>query len=470
MRRSFWRDLLQGACCIAVLGASANASAMPLRDAVAHAVDSNPQIGEASASREATQFELDQARGGYLPSVDLEARAGALLRDSASTRITGNDDKVFAERSVGVVTRQLLFDGFETRAEVETQASRVDAASHRVLERSETVALAVVGEYLDLLRFHRIIATTRENVAYHEQLLGRILEGTQVGTLSIADQQQAEERLFAARSRLVEAVEEVKAAEARFIRLVGLPSGRLSDPAGISAALPANIDRAIALAQQNNPAVMAAQAEIDAAHGRVKGAESRFYPHLDLEGRARAGRDLDGVEGDDHEVGAGVVVNWNLFNGGIDQANVQEQIRRVDEATMTFFRISREVAESVRLAWDRREQQAERLTYLRRQLVSTRELVGSYSDQFAIGQRSLVDLLDAQNSRVNAEINVWTAQAAVALAGYRIAAATGSLLPALGIAAPPHAEPYARIEARVPPAPPPEALYRTEPGGPGSLY
>jgi outer membrane protein, adhesin transport system len=466
---SFWRDLLQGACFVVVLSAAAGASAMPLREAVERAVTTNPQIGEAAANREATEFELDQARGGYLPSIDLEARAGALMRDSATTRGLGRENDVFAERSVGVVMRQLLFDGFETRFEVEEQASRVDAASFRVLERSETIALAVIREYLDLLRLHRVVASTRENVSYHQDLMGRIREGTEVGTLSIADQQQAEERLYAAQARVVEAVEEVKAAEARFVRLVGHPSGKLSNPPGIASALPGDVVAAIRFAQANNPTMLAAQADVNAAHGRVKGAGSAFYPKVSLEARARAGHDLEGVPGDDHELRAGVVLDWNLYRGGIDRANRQEQIRRMDEATMVLYSISREVEEAVKLSWDRREQQAQRLGSLRRQLGSVRDLVRSYADQFAIGQRSLVDLLDAQNARVNAEISVWTAEAAVQLAEYRILAATGRLLPALGIAPPAQAEPYARARVQVPPPPPPETLIRTEPGL-GPLY
>ena len=470
MRVSFRHGLLRGLCIVLALWAAEGASAMPLREAVERAVATNPQIGEAIANREATEFELDQGRGGYLPSIDLEARAGALLRDSATTRAIGREDKVAAERSVGIVMRQLLFDGFETRAEVEHQASRVDAASFRVLERSETTALAVIREYLDLIRLHRVVASTRENVSYHEQLVGRIAEGAQVGSLSIADQQQAEERLFAARARVVEAVEEVKAAEARFVRLVGHPSGKLIDPPSIGGALPPDIVQAIRIAQANNPTVKAAQADVDAAHGRLKGAESNFYPKLHLEGRARAGEDIDGVPGADNELRAGVVLDWNLYRGGIDRANRQEQIRRIDEATMALYTIAREVEEAVKLSWDRRVQQAQRLTFLRAQLQSVRELVGSYSDQFAIGQRSLVDLLDAQNARVNAEIALWTAEAAVELAEYRILAATGTLLPALGIAAPPQATPYARVQARVPPSPPPEALRRKPPRGLGPLY
>ena len=95
-----------------------------------------------------------------------------------------------------------------------------------------------------------------------------------------------------------------------------------------------------------------------------------------------------------------VVMSWNIYNGGIDTANRQEQIRRVDEERMKLHRITREVEESVRLSWHRRDEQRRRLAELRRQHNAILQLISSYSEQFKIGQRSLLDLLDTQNTRV----------------------------------------------------------------------
>lgn len=463
--------LLTGIAASAVFLASSNAMGMPMREAVAIAVDSNPEIGEAIANREAVEFELRQGAGLSLPSIDIEGRAGGVLRDSPSSRLRGDDDKVFLEREASVVLRQLLFDGFEARAEVERQASRVDGASFRVYERSEFIALAVIREYLDILRLRQVRGITQDNVVYHEGLAERIRLGTVGGTLSVADRQQAEERLFAARSRVSEAVEEVKAAEAAFVRLVGMPVGRVSQPAPIVQKLPPTFARAVGLARKNNPSVKIAQADLDAAYALVKAAESAFYPKLSFEARARAGRNLDGFEGQDNELRAGVVLSWNLYRGGIDRANRQEQIRRVDEEAMRLNRVSREVEEAVRLSWDRHQQQVERLSYLRRQETAADELVRSYSDQFAIGQRSLLDLLDAQNTRVSVRIAVETAAAAVRFAEYRILAATGTLLTTLGIQAPHQATAYAREQVKVPETPPAPIMPRESPSsGLGPLY
>lgn len=466
-----WGCLTAVAVIAIVMGVCSAAFAMSMREAVVMAVQTNPEIGEAIANREATEFELRQGRGLYLPQIDVEGRAGGHMRDSPTTRRNNDQDHLFFDREASIIVRQLLFDGFGTDAEIERQASRVDGASFRVLERSEIIALAVIREYLDIIRLRQIVAINRDNVAYHERVLARIDQGITGGTLSIADRQQAEERLFASRSRVAEAMEELKAAETRFVRLVGQAVGRTSTPARPGRALPGHVDQAISVARNNNPSVKSAVADVDAAYALVKAAESRFYPRLSLEGRARAGRDLDGIRGDDHELRAGVVLDWNLYRGGIDRANRQEQIRRFDEATMRLHSISREVEEAVRLAWDRRRYQLDRLGELSRQEAAAEQLLRSYSDQFAIGQRSLLDVLDTQNELITARIQVVTAEAAVRFAEYRILAAVGTLLAALGVSPPPQAAAYAREQARVPPAPPPDTLDREPPpSGLGPLY
>jgi adhesin transport system outer membrane protein len=199
---------------------------MSMKEAVAIAVDSNPEIGEAVANRAAIEFELEQGRGLYRPRLDLEGNIGGEIRDSATSRANSDQDHLFLRKEASVVVRQLLFDGFGTDAEIERQASRVDGAALRVRERSEFIALAVIREYLEMIRTRRIIAIARENIGYHQKILGDISQGAGGGTISIADRQQAQERIYAARSRMAEFEEEYKASEAAFIRLVGRPPGQ----------------------------------------------------------------------------------------------------------------------------------------------------------------------------------------------------------------------------------------------------
>ncbi len=450
----------------AFLVGSTSLSAMSMKDAVIQAVTSNPEIGEAVANREGIEFELEQGRGLYRPRVDLQGSIGGELRDNSTTRNNGDDDNVFLRREASVVVRQLLFDGFGTDGEVEFQAARVDSASLRVKERSEFIALAVIREYLDNMRLQRVLGYAQDNLKYHQRVTGDIADGAAGGSLSVADRQQAQERVYAAKARIVELEEELETSRTAFIKLVGQPIGKTGNVIKISGKLQNSLSAALNTARNNHPSIKFAQADIDAAQAQVKVAESKFFPKLSLEGRGSVGEDLGGERGADNDLQGNLVVEWNIYNGGIDTANKQEQIRRVDESYQKLNRITREVEEGVRLSWDRRQKQARRLRVLLQELSATDQLRSSYTEQFKIGERSLLDLLDTQNTRFNTQVAIATSDAAVKFAEYRLLAATGMLLRTIGVAPVSQAKTYARKDARSPETLPPDAYERTDPRPP----
>jgi len=191
---------------------------------------------------------------------------------------------------------------------------------------------------------------------------------------------------------------------------------------------------------------------------------SEYLPKIDVELQGRHGQDLDGVRGWESELRAEVVLRWNVFKGGIDRANTQEQIRRSDEERFGLRRAHREVEETVRLAWDRRVQQRRRFSRLSEQLASTERLIDSYAEQFKVGDRSLLDLLDTQNTRFNTQISVETARSALQFAEFRVLASIGMLLNTMQISAPQQSDGYARAEHRVPETPDGETEKRMTPG------
>ena len=135
MGKSFRRMIFATSAAAALLAAG-EASAISLKDSIAISIDANPEIGQAIENREAIQFELRQAAGLFLPSVDVEGSAGVRRLDSPSRRERGIDDDPLYPTDIGVTATQNLFDGYERRGELERQAARVDGASFRVLERS----------------------------------------------------------------------------------------------------------------------------------------------------------------------------------------------------------------------------------------------------------------------------------------------------------------------------------------------
>jgi adhesin transport system outer membrane protein len=451
MRRFRVRRQMLAAVSVMCAFSVERASALTLEESIASALKTNPQIGQAIENRRATEWELRQARGLFLPRVDVEASTGARELDSPARRNVGLVGSTLYPQEVGAVIQQSLVN-LGSRSEIEYQASRVDGASLRVLERSENIALQVVLAYHEILLKETAIRLARENIAFHDMLLGDIRRGTSGGTLTIADQRQGEERALAARSKLVEANEELEAARIKYIRLVGQQPGMTSPVRSLASSVPSDINQAVATLAQRNPTIRLADADIDSAQSLVGKARADFWPTLGLELRARTGHDIDGVEDKTSDAQALIVFRWQLYNG-VRDANIQEQIRRVGEEWMRFYDARNSIEEELRTAYSRRNEQVNLLSFLEPQLAANRDVVQAYRDQFTVGRRSLLDLLNAQNTYYSVQILVETARSAISFAEYRIVSADGRLLATLNQTPPEESEAIARINATVPAKP-----------------
>ena len=436
------------------------AGAMSLQDAVRIAVDSNPEIGQAIEDRAATGFELQQALGLYSPRVDLEASTGGELLSNPSRRAAGIDQNLLLPSEVGVTVSYDLFDSGFRDSEKNRQAARVDGAALRVLERSEFVGLEIAQQYFEVLLQARIRDIARQNVAFHEDTLAKVRD--LVGkTATDADVQQAEERLAAANARVSEAQEALDAAKSSYQTLVGLPFDKGATPPRIGHALPGTLDEAIGIARSNNPKLRIASADIDAASALVDQSKSGLGPKLSFEGGSSIGNDIGGTEGVTADLNGKLVFKMNLWDGGIKRAEVQENVHRETQSMLAQQQTLREVEEDVRTSWDRIHSQGTLAGRYRAQLSASNDLVSSYSDQFTLGSRSLLDVLDAQNSKFGVQILAETADFGVRFSEYRLMAATGQLLSFLGVSAPADATATARADFSAPSADESEPRYHS---------
>lgn len=431
---------------------SVDANAMSLQQAIETTMKTNPQILQAAKDKEAIEFELRQARGLYLPSVDLESGIGRRRLSNSSTGTLSSDHDYLSPGDVGVTVTQTLFDGGARKSQVDQQASRVDGASFRVLERSEALALEVTQDYLEYMLQNQIVAAAKENVSFHTAMVGDINESIRGGALTDADRLQGSERLQAAKARMREALEELEATKIRFMKAVGQPIVNAQTPPSVAKYIPKTLDDALFVANKNSPRIFSANADVDAADAGVRGARANYLPKVNLEGTARVGNDIDGDEGNTNDYQVRVVARWNLYRGGIDVAREQEQIRRAGEERYALAQVQREVKESVSSAWNERVSRGELSGILAKQSSINNQLVGSYREQFKVGQRSLLDVLDAQNTRFNTKVLADTARVASLFAEYKILAASGNLLQTMKLKPLDQAKPYAREEFAVPAA------------------
>jgi adhesin transport system outer membrane protein len=457
-----WAVALPSAAVLAT-AISGQAFAIDLRDAVEAAIASNPQINQAAQNKQAIEFERKQAQGLYLPRVEMELSGGVRRLENPTRRTLGLDDDTLEPLEAGLTVQQTLWDSGARRSELERQASRTDGAAARVEERSEFIALEVVRSYLNYLLQQRLVAVAEDNVTFHDVLTGDLRQGVTQGSISIADQQQAEERLQSARVTRTKAQEDLAEAGIEFMMLTGIPIDTVTMPPAVTGSLPTSLDHAVELARVQNPLVREALADIDAAHAVVRAAKAELGPKISLEGRARTGEDIDGFEGETTDLQALLVLRWTLFSGGINQANVQEQVRRVSEERYRLHEASRDAEYDVRTAWSRREKQLGQLTDLETQSRVSDDLLISYREQFNVGRRSLLDVLDAENTRHNVQVQRETARFAALFAEYKVLAATNTLLKTMNLTPPKDAFSDARGRFNVEPTPPAELMARRYP-------
>ncbi len=454
MKSKHWSIIIPGA----VLLSATPASAIDLRQAVQTALTTNPQIHQAIANRVATQEERVQAQGLYYPRVSVEASGGVRDLRNPTRRSLGIANHVLYPVEGDLIVDQLVFDSGGREAEIRRQAARTDAAAARVEERSEFVALNVSRAYIDYLLQERLVAIAQDNVAFHEKLVSDLREGVSKGSISIADEQQAEERLQAARAKVTQAREDIETAAIEFQAVAGTPIDSASMPPDLSQALPATVNEAEAQARQDNPLVQEALADLAAARENVAGAKAKLGPRFSIEARARAGHDIDGFEGKTTDLQALGVIRWDIFTGGINQANVREQQGRADQAHGRLFEQTRQAEQDARSAWSRLTNQTALTGELETQSRISDDLLLSYREQFNVGRRSLLDVLDAQNSRYNVQAQVETARLAKLYAQYRVLAATNKLVEALGVNLPTAGYGDQRVRYRVNPIPPADLM------------
>jgi adhesin transport system outer membrane protein len=438
MKRKFRGILLATAAVgLAVIfdGAAAPASAMSLQEAVSMAVSTNPSVGQVSNDRRAIDQELRQGRALYYPQIDLRAAAGPEFSNNETTSDnTGPHDTRTLLRKEGSITlSQLIFDGFFAESEVERQTSRVKSAAYRVQESSEFTGLDAVEAYLDTQRHRERVKLAEDNVSIHRARLGQVQQRAQAGGGNIADVRQAEARLANAESALVQTQGNLKDAESNFIRVVGQAPDTLDEVAIPADAVPVDIDAAVGRAVESSPSVAFSRQDVKTAEADVKQQEASLYPDIRLELSGTADDDVDGRT--DHEFGASalVVLRYNLYRGGADTARIREFKWRLAEAIDAMHTQERKVSDDARVSWNAIEVSHSNVDILTRQVEADIRTRDVYKQQFEIGQRGLLDLLDADNELYLANDNLITAKYAEIFANFRLLATIGSLQATLGI-------------------------------------
>lgn len=414
-----------------------------LEQAVAYTLDNHPDIRIAYSKFKVREHQIEQAESGYLPTVDVTGGYGYEYTDSPGTRrSTGEDTEDLMRGEFGISLKQSLFNGFQTSSEVSRTSYETSAEQWRLYGMAEDLALDVIKVYVNLIKAKEILGLSEKNLVTHEEIYSQIKQRTDSGLGSIADLSQITGRLARAQGNVISAKNNYLDSEAQFYRVIEQQPQDLIVPVPDVDMLPTSQQEGIKQALANHPVVKSANNDITAAQYQYDSAQSNYYPKVTFEMDANFNNDLDGEDGGsntgghNNDVVAMVRFSYNLYAGGRDKANTLATAYKISEASEINRNVHRQIIEGFTLAWNANELLGQQMEYIQAHVVASKESQSAYKQQFKLGQRSLLDMLDTENELFQARKDFVDSEFNKMIAQYRLLNATGQLLDSLRVTRP----------------------------------
>lgn len=431
------------------LAVSVAAHGQTLSEAMQSAIEVHPEVQAGINSRLSVEEQMKTAKGGYLPQVDLLAGYGREYTDSPGTRGTTHNTETLTRGESSLRLQQMLFDGFATRSEVGRQRATVNARAYELLGTSERTALSVAEVYIEVLKRQAMARLAADNLLSHERIYDQITLRSQSGVGRTADLDQAEARLAQARNNLITEQTNLADAQVNYFSVVGRDAAELSVPQGLVGQLPENLQAARAEMLVSNPFLSSAESDVQATEQQYEAAKSSFYPRFDAELSRGMDNNLDGTAGHSNEWRAMVNMRYNLFAGGSNKADLQSKSYQINQAMDIRNNALRVLNEDLGLAWNALQNARQQLPIAQQYVDYSTRVRESYQQQFQLGDRTLLDLLDSENELFTASRRLEEVRFTELFTQYRIKATMGSLLKSQGVVAPMAAAPLDEVKAQV---------------------
>ncbi len=441
-----WGAIFIAACCLLAGGthmswaketpAQGNGAAhITVNDTVYGVLHNHRSLMSIKENREVLEHELSKARAGFGPRVDVAGEIGVGVLSDTTSRGLDLDDQWLSVGSVSAKLVQPIWDGFATRSRVRTAQATLDSVKARVFDTATSLSLDGIIAHIDLLRRIKLVELARNNVARHETILAQARDRASMGADTQADVTQAESRLQRAHSSLSEAEDALRVAYATYSRLTGIYTvGRL-DVVPMPAQMPDTAAAFIQMAEKHNPKLAAYLQDIRAAKGEKELAQSAMYPTFQLE----AGPEYSDRGGDRdrwlYSFDVLATVRWNVFNSGADVAGIRAASAREREARQNLYDYMDTLRLDMESTWSNYLAAKEQYKFYTRAVENNTYTRQAYHDQFLLGTRSLLDVLDSENELYNSASQAETARGNILVGAYRMCALAGDLLPRMGVPA-----------------------------------
>ncbi len=405
---------------VCLLNFSLNGSS--IEEVVQNSLTTNPHMKQKISEYRSSLYDLDKANAGFKPTITLNGGIGPEHTERKASNPTEKNDLIRKEASL--IMTENLFSGFHTLNNITEQKARIESTQFYTLQEANALTLQTVQMYLAVVKNKELLDLEYENLKTHERIHKMMREKMVAGYGRRADLEQSEARMAQASSNYIAQLNNYQDAVINFERLSGqilTPTEKLASPV-----LPAtSLEELIQTAFSHNPTILVEHANVSTKKARYEKDKSSFYPIIDAELSTHYKNNIDGYENDDNSYRGLLKLSYNLYNGGNDEAISLQNLQNITSQELSLNEQQRAVVEKLKLAWMSYQYNSNRIRCLKLHRDLSKKTANSYAEEYQLGRRTLLDLLNIELEYTNARKEVAIAESELQTASYRILESTG---------------------------------------------
>src|SRR5256884_835910 len=404
--------------------------------ALVRAYQNNPQLNARRAQGRATEEKVPQALWGYRRKVAVTASAGYQYTDTLSTQ--GGDANRLVKtvtnganppRSVGATITQTLFNGQQTANRTRAAEGQVSGAREALRVLEQTILLSAATIYMDYLRDSAIVEVQKSNVRVLEQTLKQTRDRFNVGEVTRTDVAQSEAQLAAGKTQLLTAEANLTTTRANFRRIIGNEPVALAPGSPVDRYLPPTLPSSVELSLIENPNVTAAMFGIDVNYLQVKINEGALLPTVTFQ--ASVQQSYEQTMTIFRSFGASAIAQLSVpvYQGGAEYSLIRQSKETLAQQRLNLEQVRDQARANVVTAWGQLVAGKAQVASAQAQVAASEIALNGVREEAKAGQRTTLDVLNAQQALVNARVALVTAQHDRVVASYAVLNAVGRLSP-----------------------------------------
>ncbi|GGB54540.1 channel protein TolC [Roseibium aquae] len=402
-------------------GPGSSASAETIMEALALTYANNPTLNSARAQLRAVDENVPQALAGWRPTVSAAAEIGRIRSDFDGF------ESYRTNSSISLSVSQTLFRGFRTVNSTRQAEALVRAQRESLNATEQDVLLAAAQAYVDVIRDTALVSLARSDLDFLNEQVRAARDRFEVGEGTRTDVSQAEARVAEARANLNTSLANLNASRAVYRQIVGMEARNLSADATIDRLVPQSMETALKISETAQPLIRQSQHQVDSAIFNVKAIEGELLPTVTVDGSLSRSWNPSSTVDDSETAQVFGRVNIPIYQAGRVSSRVRQAKEELGRAQLQLDVIRDQVRANVISAWGNFQAAGGSIEAARAAVEASQLALEGVIEEQRVGQRTTLDVLDAQRELVNQRVNLVTAQRNRIVGAYQLVSAIGRL-------------------------------------------